>query len=207
MRVTIALLLLAAAPGFTILAASPERSLPLFFIPNTGQTDPSIRYIAQTPELRAGFALDSAVFQIHGARLRVHFAGASPNVSLEGTDAMTARANFLIGDDPAAWHTDVPTYRGIVYRKLYPGIDMTYTGSDPKLKSEFRIAPGADPGQIRLEYLGADRVFVDAHGDLVVGTGATELHEQAPTAYQEWKGVRHPVRASYRILRGNIGRV
>ena len=55
-----------------------ERSLPIFFIPNAGQTDPAIRYIAQTPELRAGFALDSAVFQIHGTQLRVRFAGANP---------------------------------------------------------------------------------------------------------------------------------
>ena len=116
---------------------------------------------------------------------------------------MAARANFLIGDDPAAWHTGVPTYRGIVYRNLYPGIDMNYTGSDPKLKSEFRVAPGANASQIRLEYPDADGVFVDANGDLVVRTGAAELHEQAPVAYQESDGIRRPVEAGYRVLRGN----
>ena len=103
----------------------------------------------------------------------MRFAGANADVAVQGLDAMTARANFLIGDDPAAWHTGLPTYRGIVYRNLYPGIDMSYTANDPKLKSEFHVAPGADPALIRLEYPDADRVFVDAHGDLVVrmGTG------------------------------------
>ena len=197
------MLLLAVAPGFMALAANQERSLPTFFLPNAGQTDPSIRYVAQTPELQAGFAVDSAVFQIHGTRLSVHFAGANPHVSMEGVAAMAARANFLIGDDPAAWHTGVPTYRGIVYRNLYPGIDMNYTGSDPRLKSEFRVAPGANPSQIRLEYPDADGVFVDANGDLVVRTGAAELHEQAPVAYQESDGIRHPVEAGYRVLRGD----
>ncbi len=203
MRHTIPLLLLAAAPGFTALAANQERSLPIFFIPNSGQTDPSIRYIVQTREMSAGFAVDSAVFQIRGTQLRVRFAGASSGAVLEGLDAMAARANFLIGEDPATWRTGVPTYRGIVYRGLYPGIDMTYTGRDPKIESEFLIAPGANPDQIRLEYPDADRVFVDAQGDLVVRADASELHEQAPTAYQESQGVRHPVKASYRIVGGN----
>jgi beta-propeller repeat-containing protein len=201
---TIALLLLAVAPAF---AANQERSLPIFFILNAGQTDPALRYVVQTPEMSAGFADDSAIFQIHGTQLRVRFAGASPVVAIEGLDAMAARANFLIGDDPTAWHTGLPTYRGVIYRNLYPGIDMTYAGNDPKLKSEFLVAAGADPGQIRLEYPGADRVFVDANGDLVVGIGsdpgAAELREQAPTAYQEWAGVRRHVKAAYRVLGGN----
>jgi len=203
MRHNIALLLLAVAPGFAIFAANQERSLPIFFIPNSGQTDPAIRYVAQTREMTAGFALDSAVFRIHETQIRVHFAGASPNVAIEGVAAMAARANFLIGDDPGAWHTGLPTYAGIVYRNLYPGIDMNYTGSGPKVKSEFRLAPGANPSQIRLQYPDADRVFVDARGELVVRAGATELHEQAPVAYQESGGVRHPVRASYRLFPGN----
>src|SRR5579864_4475445 len=191
--------------ALTTLAANPERSLPIFFIPNAGQTDAALCYIVQTPELSAGFAVDSAVFQIHGTRLRVRFAGANPTVAIHGLDAMAARINFLMGDDPAAWHTNLPAYRGIVYRNLYRGIDMTYTGNDTKIKSEFLVAPGANPGQIRLEYPDADRVFVDAHGDLVVGigtgTGAAELHDAAPTAYQEWDGARHPVEVSYRVLR------
>jgi hypothetical protein len=202
MRHTITLLLLAA--GFTTLAADTQHSLPIFFIPNAGQTDSTIRYIAQTRGMTVEFARDFAVYQIHGAQLRVRFAGANPNVSMEGAAAMAARANFLIGDDPAAWHTGVPTYGGIVYRNLYPGVDMHYTGSDPTLKSEFLVARGADPNQIRLEYPDADEhISIDAHGDLVVRAGDAELREQAPVAYQESGGVRHTVRASYRIVHGN----
>ena len=199
---TISLVLLAV--GFTTLAADSQHSLPIFFIPNAGQTDPAIRYIAQTPELRAGFAVDSAVYQIHGTQLRVHFAGASPDVSIEGVAAMAGRANFLIGDDPAAWHTGVPTYQGIVYRNLYLGVDMEYTGRDSNLKSEFLVAPGADPKQIRLEYPDADgHISIDAHGDLIVHVATAELREQAPVAYQELEGIRHPVKAGFRVVEGN----
>jgi hypothetical protein len=50
--------------GLATFAADTERALPIFFIPNTGQTDPAIRYIAQTPQLRAGFA-PSSKFKVH----------------------------------------------------------------------------------------------------------------------------------------------
>ena len=53
---------------------------------------------------------------------------------------------------------------------------------------------------IRLEYPDAHRVFVNAQGDLVVKAGATEMIEEAPTAYQESEGSRRQIRASYRIL-------
>jgi hypothetical protein len=201
MRYKIALLLLTT--GFTTLAADTDHSLPLFFIPNAGQMDLSIRYVAQTREMLAGFGVDSAVFQIRENRIRVHFAGANPNVNVEGLDAMAARANFLIGNNPAAWHADLPTYRTIVYRGLYHGIDLTYAGNDSKIESEFLIAPGADPDQIRLQYPDADRLFVDLQGNLVAATGAAELREQAPTAYQEWGGIRRPIPARYRLLGNN----
>ena len=161
----------------------------MFFLPNAGQADPTIRYIVQTRETTAGFAPDSAIFRIHETLIHVRFAGASPEVSLEGTAEMPARANFLIGDDPAGWHTGLPTYARIVYRNLYRGIDMNYAGSDPqldKIKSEFRVAPGANPSEIRLEYPDADSVSINARGDLIVRAGAAELREQAPVAYQEW---------------------
>jgi hypothetical protein len=36
--------------------------------------------------------------------------------------------NYFIGDDPAQWHTNLPTYAGVAYRRLYPGIGLRYDG-------------------------------------------------------------------------------
>ena len=120
MRPAIGLLLLAVAPGF---AAGAERSLPLFFFANTGQTDPSIRYVVETPDLRAGFQTDGVLFQIHRMNLRVRFAGANRRVAMEAQEPTPGKANFLIGDRSEDWKTGVPTYQKIRYRRLYPGID------------------------------------------------------------------------------------
>src|SRR5580658_1276189 len=147
MRHTISLLLLAAtAPTF---AQHMEVSLPAFFIPNFGQTDPSVRFLVDTPELRAGFTADSAIFHLDRVTLRVSFAGANAQAVIEGVEPLNAHANFLIGDRPQNWHSNLPVYQRIVYKDLYPGFDMSYAGAGRRIESEFRIAPGADPNRIR----------------------------------------------------------
>lgn len=203
MRQIIPLLLLAVAPHFGAFAANPEPLLPIFFTPNAGQTDPEMRYTAQIDDLRAGFARDFAIFQSHGTGIRVRFPGASSSVRVEGIDPLSARANFLIGNDPAFWHTGIATFQGIVYRSLYPGIDMIYSEKDRQFKSEFRIAPGADPGRIRLDYADVDSARIGADGDLLIRSGALELRDHAPIAYQiSPEGARRPVTAGYKILPG-----
>ncbi len=62
---------------------------------------------------------------------------------------------------------------------------MVYGGNGRELKSEFVVAAGADPSQIRLRYSGARPVRIDAQGGLVIPAGDRELREEAPTVYQE----------------------
>jgi len=168
-------------PGF---ATETERSLPLFFFQNTGVVDPSIRFVVESPDFRAGFRTDSVTFQMNRAPVRVHFAGANPNVILEGAGAMAGKANFLVGQRSEDWRTGIPTYHKIRYRALYAGIDVTYGGTANRVKSEFLVAPGADPSQIRLEYSGIDTLSIDANGDLVIRGSGVEMREDAPRIYQ-----------------------
>ncbi len=171
------LLLLAAAPGF---AAQRDGSVPLFFFPNAGQTDPSIRFLAETPELRAGFRTGSVVFESGGHEIQLIFAGANPRATIEGAEPMPGKVNFFLGPDADAWKTGLPMYRTIIYRNLYPGIDAIYSGSGRRIKSEFIVAPGANPDQIRLQYEGSERVFIAANGDLLVSGARAELREESP---------------------------
>jgi Beta-propeller repeat len=203
MRALIGILLLAVAPGM----AETGRSIPLFFFPNVfadllpngGQANPSIRFIAETPEFRAAFRADSVTVQIHGSPIRIRFAESNADVAMEGSELLPGTANFLIGNSPRNWKQGIPTYHKILYRGLYPGVDLTYSAFGPRLKSEFTVAPGADPGRILLEYEGADRVSIDLSGRLVVTAGPMEMREEAPAIYQESAHGRVPVEGRYRL--------
>jgi len=69
MRALIGILLLAVAPGL----AETGRSLPMFFFPNIGQVNSSIRFIAETPEFTghviAALAADPDVLAVSGRTL------------------------------------------------------------------------------------------------------------------------------------------
>ena len=88
-----------------------------------------------------------------------------------GLDLQEGKANYLIGNDPSNWQTDVPLFGRVVYRDLYPGIDMFYSSSTRRLKSEFVVAPGADPSRIQIAYKGVAGIRIDEAGGLIVSTG------------------------------------
>jgi Domain of unknown function DUF11/Beta-propeller repeat len=184
----IVLAFLTFLPGF---AEKSGISLPLFFFRNAGLADSGISFIVESPELRAGFRSGSVSFQIHGSQTTLTFAGSNPQARVDGESATAGHVNFFIGSQA---RTDLETYARIRYHELYPGIDATYSGAGRKLKSEFLVAPGANPNLIRLAYDAP--VSIGANGDLVVTNGEAELREEAPLIFQDGK----PVAGRYRMI-------
>ncbi|HZD55995.1 MAG TPA: SBBP repeat-containing protein, partial [Anaerolineales bacterium] len=209
--------------------------LPLSFVPNQGQTDKAVRFQAKglsgglffTPgevslslpnPLKVPAENDEEREEVRFDLLppsvvRVHYQGANPKPEIAATDALPGVVNYLTGQDPAKWHTNLPTYAGIAYRELYPGIELQYQGTDGVLKSSFHVAPGADPAAIRWRYTGATGVSVDESGNLVAnlpapveGRDGITLIERAPTAWQEVDERRTIVAVEYSLnLDGSIG--
>ena len=185
------------------LAANPAGdAVPLVFIANRGQAPEAVRFMAKGSALTAFFSSEEALFRIEDAFVRVQFLGARPAVEVEGLEPQPGQANFLIGPREE-WRLGVPLYGGVIYRELYPGIDMVYGGLRQELKSEFIVAPGADPSQIRLRYVGASDMRIEDNGALVVPVNG-ELREQAPILYQERDGHRVAVDGRFALAAGGI---
>ncbi len=185
------------------LAQNRSKSIPLFFFRNPGIANSEISFIVETPELRAGFRKDSVAFHLQNTQVSVRFAGANPDTRIEPSDPLPGTANFLMGDDASRWSTGNATYRKIVYRELYAGIDMNYSGDSSRMKSEFVVARGADPALIRLAY-DAGHVSIDANGELVVNTATGELREAAPEIYQDVAGQHVKIEGHYRMLADRV---
>jgi len=202
------LLLVAAAPLF---AAERSGPLPAFFVPNVyrgvGNGEVSVAYFAKTPGITTAFAANEVTYRMSGAELRARFAGANPHATINAGERFPGAANFLLGRDANGWRTDVPTFARIVYRGLYQGITLGYSFDHGSLKSEWTVAPGADPRRIRLEYSGP--AAVDDSGALHVSAngighskndGEAELIERAPEIYQEGANGRVAVSGHYQLL-------
>ena len=96
-------------------------------------------------------------------------------------------------------HRGLPTYASLIYRDLWPGIDLLYTGTGSRLKYTFLVQPGADPNQIKLAYRGASAVRINEAGQLEVSTPLESFQEDKPYVYQEVEGQRLEVAAAYRL--------
>jgi hypothetical protein len=67
----------------------------------------------------------------------------------------------------------VTTYRQVTYHDVYPGIDAVFHGAaGAKLEFDFRVAAGANPNQIVLDFGGDGTVAVDGQGGLTLSTPA-----------------------------------
>ena len=107
--------------------------------------------------------------------LSFHFVGGNPQAAMTGLDPLSGKINYILGDDPASWRSEVPAFDRVCGAELYPGVDLVYYGNERKLEYDLTVAPGADPGTITLRVTGADRIELDAQGDLVLSVGATPV--------------------------------
>ncbi|MFI5353334.1 MAG: SBBP repeat-containing protein, partial [Candidatus Binatales bacterium] len=218
--------------------------LPLYFERNAGQTDPQVHFLsragafnlflteteavlllAQDPALRkpAGAITSAgaaAAPRHESSVLRIKPIGANPNPRIDGLERLPGHVNYLLGDDPSRWRTNIATYARVRYRSIYPGIDLVYYGSRAALEYDLIVAPGADPGRIALAVDGAGEVSVDPAGDLILGTPTGYVTMRKPVIYQETSagqdaaagqevaGVRRQIEGRYAVtdLPGGSGR-
>jgi hypothetical protein len=189
--------------------------LPMAFEENRGQTDGRVRYLARgrgytlflTPEAAvlslsataaaepskggSKFALredaDRADAEpvVRRAAVRLSFEGTDARARMVGAEPLEAKSNYMIGNDPAKWHADVPNFARVRYEGMYPGIDAVYYGTSGQMEYDFVVAPGADPGLISMRVEGADRVAVDESGDLLLEITGQTIRQKRPMLFQE----------------------
>ena len=121
-----------------------------------------------------------------GSVLRMKLVGANVQASVTGAEELPGKSNYFIGNDPKKWRTNVPTYAKVRYQDVYPGVDLEYYGNQGgQLEYDFVVAPGADPNQIKLSFVGADGMRMDAaSGDLVLKVGKEDVRFRKPVVYQ-----------------------
>jgi hypothetical protein len=206
--------------------------IPLHFEPNQGQSDPPVRFLARGPGYGLFLTPKEAVLTLRkptgvpglgpvGARpgvpepsapasepavVRLKLLGSNAVPTLSGVEEQPGKSNYFLGNDRTKWRTGVPHYARVEYREVYPGIDLTYHGSQRQLEYDFVVAPGADPAAIRLGIEGGGDLRLDPDGNLIVKTASGDLVQRAPVVYQEAGGVRRTILGRYVLkARGEVG--
>ena len=191
--------LFASNKGVPRAGSSGSLRLPLLFVPSEALGRSPNGFILRAEDYGLDLQPNGFVLWSGDVALRAEFEGAAPGARLEGQQLSPSRLNFLYGTDAAQWHWNVTTYLGVRLRSLYPGIDLLYRQDGQRVKSEFLVAPGADPSIIRWNYPDAETVEIDSAGALVVHKAGRTWTEEPPLIYQVLDGRTHPIEGAFHL--------
>lgn len=177
--------------------------LPISFEANRGQTDASVKFLARGKGYTLFLTPAEAVLSLKTQTaqgldvVRMSLKGANADPIIQGLDVLASHSNYMTGNDPKKWQTNVEKYSKVAYKQVYPGIDMIYYGNEGQLEYDFVVAPGANPGLISMDFQGAKNLELDKQGNLVLSLKDSQLAFNAPALYQKTGDIRQPVEGCF----------
>ncbi len=183
--------------------------LPVYFESNQGQMDSPAQFIARGHDSLCLISRDTAQIvlgtttapNIFSTRtVQMQFVGANDRALISGAEELSGKISYLIGNEPARWHTGVATFAKVRVAEIYPGINLIYHGNQRQLEYDFTVAPDANPGVIAIQFDGADKISINAAGELVLNLADREIRQPKPVIYQTANGVREEISGGYKIL-------
>lgn len=134
---------------------------------------------------------------------RVHFVGGNENSVIMPDKQVQTNTSYFIGNDPSKWAANVPVYQAVVYKDVYPNIDVRYYSEYGRLKYDIIVHPGGDVSKIAMQYEGADKLSVKKN-ELIIKTSVGELKELYPYTYQfDMTNGKKEVNCYYELINGN----
>jgi hypothetical protein len=183
-------------------AAFNPGNLPLWFEAATDAT----AFTTRSPGAEFAITANGAEITLQksasqSATVRMSFVGGNTATQLRGEQLLTGKVNRIIGNDAAQWSTGLSAFAQVQLENIYPGVSVTYYGNAKQLEYDFNLAVGVNPEIIALRFDGADKISVDADGQLILQVNGGQLFQHPPVAFQIINGTRRPVAASYKMNR------
>ncbi len=182
----LALIVTAAAsqPVSRAKAEAVLSGLAMPLIENRGHYAPEVRFYVQASGRTVFFTAAGVTFRFAGEpawTVKLSFVSGKAVAPVGDAKTDTVVSYFRGGSNSQA---GLRTFGRIVYRDVWPGIDVVYKVDGSRLKYDVIVRPGADPAYARFRYDGAERTARTASGGLRVITPAGEVEEEPPVVFQ-----------------------
>ncbi len=196
------------------------------FVPNAGQTHSEVLYYTRGSDFGVYLTHKEVVFTFlakqsntqpdmtmisfsdHGMSTHnesnvisfsLEFLNPNPKMTIEGRQNARGKINYFKGNDPRNWYRGLPSYRSIIYKDLWSGVDVAFHFVKGQLKYDFVIKPNAKIEDIRLAYRGIENLALDESGDLFIKTSLGTIKEKRPVSYQEIDGKKIDVTSQFKF--------
>ncbi|MDP3880203.1 MAG: SBBP repeat-containing protein [Dehalococcoidales bacterium] len=182
-------------------------NLPISFIENQGQVDANVSYYVKGQGQTVLLKRDGIVFDLtnnNADRLvfSLNFMNANKSPNVTYVDKYIGVINYLIGEDPAKWKINLPTYKEVIYHDIYPNIDLRLYGDSGFLRYDFVVKTGASVNDITLAYGGINTLNID-DGELVATTAFGDSRQEKPYLYQQIDNQKVQIEGRFKLLGDN----
>lgn len=145
-----------------------------------------------------GEKAEAPKFVLHSHAYEVTFPGSSPNPDILPDKVSSSYNNYFIGNDPSKWASHCKISGALLYKNIYPGVDVRYYTNNGQLKYDIIVNPGGDLSKVALQFNGTDGLSLK-NGNLIIKTSVGNVTELAPLAYQLDNNIRTNVDAKFTI--------
>jgi hypothetical protein len=183
---------------------SPFDASALRWIENLGQWPGEARFVARAGAVVARATPFALEFQLcstaeTGSLVRLSFVEPGPDCRIEPVGLLPGVHSYFIGQNPDEWHTGARAWAGVVYREVWPGVDLSIGIKDGLFKYDVVVAPGASLDAVRFAVEGHTALAIEA-GALVTSTEAGRMIQPRPESFEILgNGSRNSVDVQYRI--------
>ncbi|MBW3624688.1 MAG: hypothetical protein KY468_14890 [Armatimonadetes bacterium] len=192
----------------------PKESLSPYFEANKGQAEKSARFVSRGNGYRLSLTRQGAVLDLTDAveetggnvpegasprnsRIRMILLEGNTRPAIRGIWKQKGTASGPDLHDPKKVRKNIPTFKKVLYERVYPGINLVFHGNPARLDYDFVVYPRANPDRIRIAFEGADRIELDAGENLLLSSAGGGLRQQRPVLYQVIGGERREISGGY----------
>jgi hypothetical protein len=141
------------------------------FTENLGQWEDHIRFLAQTSFGYAALSEDGVSYYVVQEEkvhvIKLTFQNAETNYPI-GWGDVGFDSNYFYGNDSTKWVTEARSYEKVLYKEVWPGIDILYYFKTGNLKYDIIISEHSTPQAISF--------FIEGHRELDIDEDGLEIY-------------------------------
>ncbi len=171
--------------------------MPFIFTRNDGQWPEEVKYGARGHGLTAAFTergmtlsapLPSEEGTLKLRAVSFGFYGGHEAQAPTGERKLPGVRNYLLGNDPTKWQTDVPLFEAVRYDDIAPGVALLVSDRDGALAYDLHVEPGAKLDEVEIACSGIDSIEIEPDGTLVLATPDGAVRQSPPRSWYELAG-------------------
>lgn len=139
---------------------------------------------------------------IRGQVVTQTFAKANTTVQAVGNFQLPSVTNYFLGNDTKNWKHNVGSFKEVLVKNIYTGIDVRYYFQGNHLRYDFIVQPGANPANIAITFDGVDSLTRTSNNEILYSTSVGTITQKDLLSYQTEANDIKPIALSFTLRNG-----